>query len=132
MPSRAYGSTCSFSNSKPPLSESKTAEYIKDREKVLSELDLQSTVQDEVRRNLIVSGGFPQAKVEEKLSTVGKLPDELCKAWLDMQRSAVKMRLSQDEDFMEMMSADEEGRSRMPPCENYTSMTSNLKKLYKN
>ena len=59
MPSRAYASTCSFRNStKPPLSESRTAEYIKDREKVLSEIDTQTTVQDEIRRNLIVSGGL--------------------------------------------------------------------------
>lgn len=71
---------------------------------------------------MIVSGGFPQAKVEEKLSTVGKLPDELCKAWLEMQKSAVKHRLSMDEDYEDLM------KDNSP---NPAGMTNNLKKLKK-
>ena len=120
MPSRAYGATCSFRDSKPPLSESRTADYMKEREKVLGEIDAQATVLDEVRRNMIVSGGFPQAKVEEKLGSVGKLPDDLIKAWVEMQRSAVKFRLSQDEDYEEL---------RNDNAPNPAGMTANLKKL---
>ena len=120
MPSRAYGATCSFSDSKPPLSESRTADYMKEREKVLGEIDAQATVLDEVRRNMIVSGGFPQAKVEEKLGSVGKLPDDLIRAWVEMQRSAVKFRLSQDEDYEEL---------KKDGAPNPAGMTANLKKL---
>ena len=46
-PSRAYASTCSFSkSSEPPLSEKKAADYFKDRQKKLDEMNAEGTVRD--------------------------------------------------------------------------------------
>ena len=72
---------------------------MKDRSKKLAEINAEASVRDQVRRNLIVSGGFPQAKVEEKLGQIGDLPPELVKAWVKMQRACLKFRLSEDEDY---------------------------------
>ena len=104
-PSRAYSSTCSFTKDKTlPMSEAvlKTNDYMKDRSKKLAEINAEHTVRDKVRRNMIINGGFPQAKVEEKLGSIKEMPKELVAAYIKMQKAAIKFRLSQDDDYKSM------------------------------
>ena len=100
--SRAYQATCSFNPSKPiPKSEEARLlkDYSADRLKKLSQLSAESVLKDEIRKNIITGGGFPQAKVEEMMSSVGELPAELVEAFIQMEKSKLKFCLSEDVDF---------------------------------
>ena len=48
-----------------------------------------------------MSAGFPQAKVDEVMSTIESLPEPLVQAYYDMMREDVHLRLSKDEDYKE-------------------------------
>jgi len=52
-----------------------------------------------VRKNLITGGGFPQAKVEEVMKSMGDIPSDLVESFLEMEKQAIRFRLSQDKDF---------------------------------
>lgn len=100
--SRAYQATCSFNPSKPiPKSEEARLlkDYSVDRLKKLSQLSAESVLKDEIRKNIITGGGFPQAKVEEMMSSVGELPAELVEAFIQMEKAKLKFCLSEDVDF---------------------------------
>ena len=100
--SRAYQATCSFNPSKPiPKSEEARLlkDYSADRLKKLSQLSAESVLKDEIRKNIITGGGFPQAKVEEMMSSVGELPAELVEAFIKMEKAKLKFCLSEDVDF---------------------------------
>tara|TARA_B110000285_G_C15107159_1_gene608716 strand:+ start:1699 stop:2142 length:444 start_codon:yes stop_codon:yes gene_type:complete len=100
--SRAYISTSSFSKSNVLSKEEEkisTQDYHTDKQKKLDSLKAEPMVRDAIRRNLITGGNFPQAKVEEILQTVPTLPDELVEAYIKMQKSSIKYRLVDDEDF---------------------------------
>lgn len=106
--SRAYQTTCSFSKSKTlTVEEAKLQKrgYHADQDKKLNELRAGNEVREIIRKNLITGGGFPQAKVDEIFSNKKenqlKLPESLVKAFLEMQKATVKLRLSEDEDFKE-------------------------------
>ena len=51
------------------------------------------------RKNLIVGGGFPQAKVDELFNKGVTMSPELVSAYFDMQKAAIKFRLSEDSDY---------------------------------
>jgi len=51
---------------------------------------------------LITGGGFPQAKVEEVMQSVGEVPDELVKAYFELQAKCIKFRMSEDDDFEQL------------------------------
>jgi len=100
--SRAYISTSSFGKSNVLSKEEEkisTQDYHTDKQKKLDSLKAEPMVRDAIRRNLITGGNFPQAKVEEILQTVPTLPDELVEAYIKMQKSSIKYRLVDDEDF---------------------------------
>lgn len=80
----------------------KQNDYMKDRSKKLSEMSAAPIVRDKIRRNLIINGGFPQSKVEEKLGAIGEIPKEITEAYMKMQKAAVRFRLAQDDDFERM------------------------------
>lgn len=102
---------------------SKHNDYMKDRSKKLAEIEALPLVKDKIRRNLIINGGFPQAKVEEKLGTIGEIPKELAEAYLKMQKACVRFRLAQDDDF-EKMQKDKHADAPQNP-----QMYNNLKDL---
>lgn len=100
--SRAYQATCSFNPSKPiPKSEEARLlkDYSADRLKKVSKLSGESVLKDEIRKNIITGGGFPQAKVEEIMGTVTELPEELVEAYIKMEKARLKFCLSEDVDF---------------------------------
>lgn len=101
--SRAYLSISSFTKGKTLSKEeekiTKSDGYHADKNKKLSTMQGESEVRNIIRKNLITGGGFPQAKVEEVLAKVPEIPKELVKAYLDLQKSAIKYRLSEDEDY---------------------------------
>ena len=99
---RAYQATCSFNPSKPiPKSEEARLlkDYSADRLKKLSQLSAESVLKDEIRKNIITGGGFPQAKVEEIMSSIGELPAELVESFIKMEKAKLKFCLSEDVDF---------------------------------
>lgn len=51
------------------------------------------------RKNLITGGGFPQAKVDNLFAEGVTMSPDLVSAFLEMQRAAIKFRLSEDSDF---------------------------------
>lgn len=55
-----------------------------DQDQKLAKIESEKMVRDEIRRNIITDGKFPQAKVEEVLGQVGDLPPALVQAYLDM------------------------------------------------
>ena len=100
--SRAYNSTCAFGKStKLPIAEEKLLkkEYKASREKILQDLNVEQIVRNKIRKNLITGAGYPQSKVEEQLSKVDKVPEELIDAYIKMQKNLVKFRLANDPDF---------------------------------
>ena len=101
--SRAFISTCSFSNRKDLLpDEQKLAKqgYHLDKQKKLEALDAKHQVRELIRKNLITLGGFPQTKVDSIFTENDvDVPDDLVNAFLDMQESCIKFRLSEDSDF---------------------------------
>ena len=100
--SRAYLSTSSFAKSSILSKEEEkisTQDYHTDKKKKLDALKAEPKVRDAIRRNLITGGGFPQAKVESVMQNIPTLPDELVEAYLKMQKSTIKYRLVDDEDF---------------------------------
>ena len=107
--SRAYMSTCSFSKDKrAPIAEEKllAKEWQGDGKKALAEIDAEKVVRDQIRRNLITGGGFAQAKVEETLSKVDEIPQELVEAYVKMQRNLIKYRIANDDDWAKSQSAN--------------------------
>lgn len=100
--SRAYSSTCSFGSSKVLTKEEQKLtekDFYADREKKLAAISGQAKVKNEIRKNIIVGGKFPQAKVEEVLKNITEVPPELVKAYVDLQKSAIKFRISEDADY---------------------------------
>ena len=101
-PSRAYSSLCSFTTSKTLTQEEEklsAQDYFADKQKKLSQISAQRQFRDQVRKNVIVGGKFPQAKVEEVMVKIPDIPQDLVKAYLEMQKSCIKFRLSEDADF---------------------------------
>jgi hypothetical protein len=74
-------------------------DYFADKQKKLSQISAQRQFRDQVRKNVIVGGKFPQAKVEEVMVKIPDIPQDLVKAYLEMQKSCIKFRLSEDADF---------------------------------
>ena len=62
-------------------------------------MEAEPEVRNVIRKNLITGGGFPQAKVEELIAKIPTIPPELVQAYLDLQKSAIKYRLSEDDDY---------------------------------
>jgi hypothetical protein len=108
--SRAYLSVSSFTKGKTLSKEeekiTKADGYHADKNKKLSTMQCESEVRNIIRKNLITGGGFPQAKVEETLAKVPSIPKELVQAYLDLQKSAIKYRLSEDEDYQNAIESD--------------------------
>lgn len=100
--SRAYASTCSFSKQKTlTLEEEKQTVqgYHADKDKRLAELQGATVLKELARKNLITGGGFPQAKVDGLFAEGVTMSPDLVGAFLEMQRAAIKFRLSEDSDF---------------------------------
>lgn len=101
--SRAFISTCSFSNRKDLLPDEQKLtqqDYFLDKQKKLASLDPKHEVRELIRKNLITLGGFPQTKVDTIFSENEiEVPADLVNAFLDMQESCLKFRLSEDSDF---------------------------------
>jgi hypothetical protein len=55
--------------------------------------------------------------VEEQLSKVGEIPEELVEAYIKMQRNLIKFRLANDDDYK---------RSRHPDAPNDSKQFENL------
>lgn len=53
-----------------------------------------------------MGGGYPQVKVEETLSSIPKIPDNLVEAYLKMQKACVKFRICNDEDYGKILCED--------------------------
>jgi hypothetical protein len=109
--SRAYLSISSFTKGKTLSKDeekiTKADGYHADKNKKLSTMQGESEVRNIIRKNLITGGGFPQAKVEEVLSRVPTIPKELVQAYLDLQKSAIKYRLSEDEDYQKAIESNQ-------------------------
>lgn len=103
--SRAYQATCSFNSSKPvPKSEEARLlkDYSADRLKKMSNLSGESVLKDEIRKNIITGGGFPQAKVEEMMSGVTEIPAELVEQFIKMEKARLQFCLSEDVDYLDL------------------------------
>lgn len=46
-----------------------------------------------------MSSGFPQAKVDEVMGTIDKLPDSLVSSYYEMIREDLKNRIQNDPDY---------------------------------
>lgn len=100
--SRAYESCGSFAKSKALTQEEEKQQvqgFHADKEKQLSELKGEEVLKEVARKNLIVGGGFPQAKVDDLFSKGVTMSPELVSAYFEMQKAAIKFRLSEDSDF---------------------------------
>lgn len=58
--------------------------YYLNKDEKLNLVSAEQMVRNQIRTNLIVAGGFPQAKVEEVLNSMDKIPDELVKSYIEM------------------------------------------------
>ena len=102
--SRAYTSGCSFTKQKA-LSQEEEKQMMQgfhiDKSKQLESLDATKELRELIRKNLITDGNFPQGKIDPLFqdSSLMQLPPDLVKAYLNMQRAAIKFRLAEDDDF---------------------------------
>lgn len=63
-------------------------------------MDPAAELKEQIRKNLITAGGFPQQKVDEVFkSSEILMPPELVHAYLQMQLDCIKFRLAEDTDF---------------------------------
>lgn len=94
--SRAYLSIC-------PVAKSQNKQAQDEKNQSIDYLsnkvgDKEAHVRARVRANLM-SSGFPQAKVDEVMGTIEKLPDSLVSSYYEMIREDLKNRIQNDPDY---------------------------------
>lgn len=102
--SNAYISTCSFAKSQKLAAEEQKQNlqnYHIDEEKRLREINATQELRELCRKNLIQDGRLPQGQIDPLFANPEKMnpPPELVRAFIAMQKSAIRFRLSEDDDF---------------------------------